>query len=86
MGPLTDETTNFAVGKMVPQTNWDDSLEQTIGKIEDTIENRQAQAMTGRPEGDLKLELMAIHGRERGSVPGTGLKRPTQGWQMDWFG
>ncbi|CZR61920.1 uncharacterized protein PAC_11817 [Phialocephala subalpina] len=86
LGPLTDETTNFTVGKMVPQTNWDDSLEQTIGKIEDTIENRQAQAMTGRPGGDLKLELMAIHGRERGSVPGTGLKRPTQGWQMDWFG
>ncbi|KAF8865616.1 hypothetical protein BDZ45DRAFT_668560 [Acephala macrosclerotiorum] len=76
LGPLTDETTNFAVGKMDPQTNWDDSLEQTIGKIEDNVEKRQSQAMTGRPEGDLKIELMAIHGRERGRISGGGLKRP----------
>lgn len=82
LGPLTEESTNWAVGKMDPQTNWDDNLEQTIGKIEDTIGERKEQANLG----DLKIELMAIHGRERGGVRGGGLKRPIQGWQMDWFG
>ncbi len=83
LGPLTEKATMFEVGKMIPQTNWDETLEQTIARIENEIVRRKGEA--GRKD-DLQLELMAIHGRNREILPPSKLKKPLAGWQMDWFG
>jgi len=35
---------------------------------------------------DLQIELMSIHDRNREILPPGKLRRPIQGWEMDWFG
>jgi hypothetical protein len=35
---------------------------------------------------DVKIDLMSIHQRGREYLPMDQLKRPLQGWEMDWFG
>ncbi|KAE8452270.1 hypothetical protein EG329_000970 [Mollisiaceae sp. DMI_Dod_QoI] len=58
LGPLTEETTMFEVGKMAPKTNWDETLEQTATKIESEVVKRKGEAMR---EDDLQFDVMAIH-------------------------
>lgn len=83
LGTPSDDTTLFHVGKMDPLTNWDNSLDQTISKIEAEIEAKQKAELR---DTEMEFEVMAIHGRERKFLPLSKLKRPLAGWEMDWFG
>jgi len=35
---------------------------------------------------ELEIRVLSIHDREREYLPPGKLKRPIEGWQMDWFG
>lgn len=83
LGPVSEDTTLFHVGKMQPITNWDDSLEQTISKMKSEIETRKDSELA---DNDIQFDVMAIHDRERKYLPLSKLKRPLAGWEMDWFG
>lgn len=86
LGPVSNETSLFHVGKMHPMTNFDNTLEETVARIGAQIQRRRGEAACTNRGEELEFEIMCIHGRERKYLPEKKLKRGEAGWEMDWFG